>query len=125
MQEATPPLTPREKRDRNLLAVLVLVVMFGGLGLSVVQLRAANGGSVPFVTAYLHAFLVANIFNLFDAVVLDLLLIALWQPKFVLMPGTEDMGHLLRDWSEHGRNYLKSIVFSTIIALPFAAVAML
>lgn len=125
MQDATPPLTDREKRERNLLAALLLLAMFGGLVLSATQLRAANGGPVTFLTAFLHAFLVFNLFNLFDAVVLDLLIIALWQPKFILMPGTEGLGHTLRDWGEHMRNYLKGIVVSAIIALPIALVAML
>ena len=43
---------------------------------STYQLRLENGGSLPFITAYLNTFVVTNIFNLFDAVVLDLIILA-------------------------------------------------
>jgi hypothetical protein len=125
MQARVPPLTPSEKRLQRLMMLPFMLVFIGWPLFSAYQLRAENGGTLPFVIAYLHVFFLANIFNLFDAVVIDALFIAILKPKFVMLPGTEDLVYLFYDWSMHLRNYLKGIVFCAIFSLPIAAVAML
>jgi hypothetical protein len=125
IREKVPPLTAQEKRQQRLLVVPFFLVMIGiPLG-STYLLRMESGGSITFLTAYLHTFLVANFFNLFDAVVLDFLILALIQPKFAALPGTEDMGYLYRDWGMHVRNYLKGIIVCGVLSAPIAFVATL
>ena len=124
MKAKVPPNTTREKREQRLLMIPFLVVMLGVPMYSTYLLRMENGGTISFLSAYLNTFFVLNIFNLFDAVVLDLLILTLFQPKFAVIPGAEGMEHLYRDWGMHLKNYLKGIVFCTIFSLPLAWVAL-
>jgi hypothetical protein len=125
IQAKVPPLTAQEKRQQRLLVIPFFLIMIGiPLG-STYLLRMQNGGTITFLTAYLHTLLILNIFNLFDAVVIDILIIAVLQPKFVTLPGTEDMNYLYRDWGLHLRNYLKGLVVCAVLSAPIAFVATL
>jgi hypothetical protein len=119
------PLTAQEKRQQKLMMLPFLVVMLGVPLYATLQLRTANGGSISFLSAYLNVFFILQIFNLFDAVVLDLIILTFMQPKFAVLPGTEGMEYLYRDWSMHLKNYLKGIVFCAVFSLPLALVALL
>jgi hypothetical protein len=91
----------------------------------VAGLRSAYDGAVPFLTAYLHFFGVLSIFNLFDAVVLDLLVLTFMKPKFAVIPGAEGMEYLYHNWGMHLTNFLKGVIFCTVFSLPFALIAAL
>lgn len=125
IQAKVPPITPREKRERNVVFVLFLVAIFGTMAYSLAGLRSAYGGAVPFLNAYLHFFGVLSIFNLFDAVVLDLLLLTFMKPKFAVIPGAEGMEYLYYNWGMHLSNFLKGVIFCAVFSLPFAVVAAL
>jgi hypothetical protein len=124
IQAKVPPLTQEEKRQRGVLALLFLILMLAIPFLSTRQLRIDNGGTLPFVTAYLHTFVILQVFNLFDAAVIDLGL-AFTQPKFMILPGTEAMGYLYRDWGMHFKNFVKGIVICAVGSLLITLVAML
>ncbi|MBL8160535.1 MAG: hypothetical protein JNJ61_01010, partial [Anaerolineae bacterium] len=76
-------------------------------------------------SAYVNAFLVLNAFNLFDALVIDYLVLTLMQPRALHVPGIEGMEYALRDPRMHITNYVKGIVFCAVFALPIAAVVAL
>jgi hypothetical protein len=128
IQAKVPPLSPREKRDQSVLTVLFMGVLLGGLILETVQLRMDNpgaAGTLTFGTAYLHVFILLAIFNLFDAIVLDWIVLTLLKPKCTIPSGAEGMEHLLYDPGKQRRDFLKGMVFCAIGSLPFAAVAIL
>ena len=120
-----PPLTPGEKRAQRLLIIPFLLVMIGVPIYSTYLLRLENGGIISFLSAYLNVFFVTNLFNLFDAVVIDLLIGTFMKPKFAVIPGAEGMEYVFRNWGWHLANYLKGIVFCTIFSAPLALVALL
>ncbi|CAG1770763.1 hypothetical protein BAC2_01258 [uncultured bacterium] len=125
IQARVLPLSAQEKRQRGLVVILFLVGALGTLAYSVLQLRAANGGSMPFLTAYLHVFGVLSLFNLFDAVVLDLILLTGFKPKFAVIPGAEGMEHLYHNWGMHLSNFFKGMGFCLVFSLPVAVIAAL
>lgn len=125
IQAKVPPQTPTEKRQQRILVIPLLLFMFFIPLYSTYQLRLENGGSLPFITAYVNTFAISNIFNLFDAVVLDLLILTFMKPKFAVIPGAEGMEYLYRDWNMHLRNYLKGIVVCAVLSLPITLIAML
>ncbi len=126
VRRLVPPLSAAEKTAQRILLVPFLLLMLGGPLLSTLALRTASGGTLPFVTAYLNTFLVLNIVNLFDAVVLDLLVLTWMKPRFMYLPGTQPEQYAaLHDWSMHLNNYLKGVVFCTVASLPLALVAVL
>jgi hypothetical protein len=126
VRKLVPPLTDAEKRAQRILMVPFLLLFLVGPYLSTASLRAESGGILPFAVAYLNTFLVLNIFNLFDAVVIDLLFLTLMKPRFMILPGTTlaDYGEMYH-WGMHLRNYVKGIVIAAVLALPIALVAML
>ncbi len=125
IQEKVPPLSPAEKRGRVVVSVLLIAVLFGGVILETLQLRTAGAGSLSFGAAYLHIFLLLFIFNLFDALVLDLFIITLLKPRFVILPGAEGMEYLFHDYRKQLKDFLKGVVFCIVASLPFALVAVL
>ena len=125
IRERVPPLSPAEKRDRVVVAVLLLVVLFGGVLLETLRLRASQAGALPFGAAYLHIFLFLSVFNLFDALVLDLFILTLLKPSFVILPGAEGMEDLFNDYRKQLVDFFKGIVFCTVASLPFALLAVL
>jgi hypothetical protein len=125
IRDKVPPLSPAEKRDRGILTVLFLGVLFGGVILAVLQLRTAYPGTLSFGIAYLHIFLMLAVFNLFDALVIDLFIITLLKPSFVILPGAEGMEYLFNDYHKHLTDFLKGIVFCLVASLPFALIAVL
>lgn len=125
MRQRVPPITEDEKRTQKLLMLPFLLFMLLIPFLSTRAQIAAAGDSLPFLSAYLNTFLVLNVFNLFDAVVIDLLLLTFVKPAFAILPGTEDLVHEFRDWGVHLRNYLKGIVMCAALALPVTLAALL
>lgn len=123
MQARVAPLTKTEKRQRAVTGVLLIAAFAAPVLWALSRLEAASGGSLPFLTLYLHAFLILNIGNLFDALVIDFLIIAVMQPKFVRLAGAEGLEYLFRDWNKHISAYLKGIIFCAVFALPVALVA--
>ena len=83
IRDMVPPLSATEKRERAVVALVLIGVLLSAIILETLQLRINQAGAISFGTAYLHIFLMLAIFNLFDAVVLDLFIITLITPKFV------------------------------------------
>lgn len=125
MQAKTPPLTPREQWARAVFAVTIMLLVVGIPFLSVRQLRADTGGSITFLLAFVNTYLVFQMFNLFDAVVIDFLVLTLMKPKFAVLPGAEGMEYLYHDWRMHVRNYLKGVIIGLVFCAPIAFLATL
>ncbi len=125
MRERVPPLTPRERQARMALSLVFFGILVGGLALGVSGLESASGGSATFIAVFVYSLLVLNLFNLFDASVLDYAILARMKPKFAVLPGTEDLLYLFDDPRMHVTNYLKGVVFSLVASLIVAVVAVL
>lgn len=125
IRDKVPPLTASEKRQRVVLGVLFMGLMFGGILLATLQLRTNQPGALSFGTAYLQIFLILVILNLFDAVVIDLFIITFLKPKFVILRGAEGMEYLFNDYRKHLTDFLKGMLFSVVASLPFALIAIL
>lgn len=125
IRDKVPPLSPAERRDRVVVAVLLLSVLFGGIILETLQLRTNPAGAISLGAAYLSIFLMLLIFNLFDALVLDLFILTLLKPRFVILPGAEGMEYLFHDYGKHLTDFLKGLVFCAVASLPFAVLTVL
>ena len=125
IRDKVPPLSPTEKRERVVMAVLFIGILLGGLLLATLRIRASQGGALTFGAAYLQIFLILFVFNLFDALVLDLFVLTLLKPRFAILPGSEGMEYLLYDYRKQLVDFLKGLAFCAIGSLPFAAIAIL
>ena len=110
-----PPLTPEEKRTRKWLLVPFMLMIAG------IPYLSARG--LPLPLAYAHVFLILNMANLFDALVIDWLFLAQFQPKFALIPEAQGKEYLLLDRRTHIVNYFKGIVIMGVFSLPVALAA--
>jgi hypothetical protein len=125
VQETLPPLNSIEKRQRALVSLAFIAAALGiplWLG---VRFEAQYGGAAPFADLYVYMLGVLLLFNLFDAVVLDLLVITILRPGFVRIPGAEAVDATLRDPRYHLTAFLKGLVFCTVGAALLAGIATL
>jgi hypothetical protein len=65
---------------------VVLAIVVGSL----VGLRENAGGHIPFLTAFVHLFVMFSFFKLVDLLLLDWPIVAVG-PKFIVLPGTEGL----------------------------------
>lgn len=110
-QQAGPPsaATRQRKQAWGLVMMAILVGVFVRLSMQVVG--AAGPHFVPLFAAALVAF---ECFNLFDALVIDLVL-AFGKPRWAMVPGVDPTP--MEDPRWHLHNFLKG----TLMGIPFAA----
>jgi hypothetical protein len=109
------PMDERLKRQKWLVALPIFGVMAAVLVAAVRALPAA-GLTPTFLTVTACAFLVALVFNVVDLVVLDWLYFIVWQPRWLILPGTEGLAGY-RDLGYHVRGFFKGLVFCGVAAL--------
>jgi hypothetical protein len=116
------PMSTRATAERRFVAAALLALVLGIPVWSTRRLRRHNGGDLCFLSAFLHAYGVSLVFNGFDAVVLDYLLIVRIRPRFVILPGTEGLPGY-GDVSFHVVAFLKGLGIAVIPSLLAAALA--
>ena len=119
IQAQAGPVTARTRHERTILAVPLLLIMLGMPCWSNLGLKRRNGGQLSFLAAWLNAYAVGQVFNLFDFVVLDYLVFVRWQPGFVILPGTQGMP-AYRDAGFHFRASVKGVVYAAVPSLVVA-----
>jgi len=91
--------------------------------MGVSQLRAGSAGEIPFLTAFVHVFVMLSVFNLVDLLLLDWPLVAI-VPAFMILPGTEGLAGY-KDYWFHFRGFLIGtalIVAVSVVMAGFIAV---
>jgi ribose/xylose/arabinose/galactoside ABC-type transport system permease subunit len=120
---AVPPKTEAEKRLAAILGIPFMIAVIAIPFISTLQFhRQAN--EATFLLLFVHAFAILMIFNLFDLLVLDLLLFCTITPGFMVVPGTEGLAGY-KDRGFHLRQHAKSFPFMALVALVIAIVVSL
>ena len=121
LRARVPPMTPTEKRHRLVVVVFVFTIIILVMYSALTRLHADNGGNPDFRTLFLTIWGILMIFNLFDAVVLDYLLLTVIKPKFARLPGVGDLTETSMNlyWM-HVRDFLKGCVIVTISSVVIA-----
>ncbi len=123
VQARVPPKTDQERRQSLLVGVPFLLLLVAVPTLSTLTLKNQAGGAT-FWELFLNAFGVAFSFNLVDWLLLDWLIICTFKPRFLLIPGTEDMDSY-QDYAHHFRGFLIGTLLSLVAGLVIAAVVAL
>lgn len=121
IREAFGPQSARARRDRIVGGIVFLAVLVTGLGLGLGWLFRADG-SPGFWDIFLYVFVFATTFNAFDLLVVDWLWLIRFQPRFIVLPGTEGMAGY-RDYAFHFRAFLVGVVGTIVLALGAAGLA--
>jgi hypothetical protein len=122
VKAAFGPMSEASKRRQRIIVIPFFIAFFGILIRSTRRLRAERGGKLSFAAAFLHAFLLYQIFVAFDTFVIDGLFLGLIRPDWVILPGTEgmagysDYGYTLRITYGEPRPWIGAIVISLIVA---------
>jgi len=124
IRDAVPPKTAAEKRWSLIWAVPFLAVLVGVPLLSCLTLRRQAGGAETFGLLWLDAFGVAMMFNLFDLVLVDWLIVCTLTPRFIVIPGTAGLPGY-KDFGHHARGFVVGTFVSAATALVCAAIARL
>lgn len=94
------PQSARGRRAQGLLGLLMMVSFVLVAFLGVQALRSAAGGDIGFWPAFALGATMMLLLHAFDLLVLDWFVLGVWQPDFVVLPGTK--GHpAYRDFSFH------------------------
>jgi hypothetical protein len=113
LQALLGPMSPETRRRRAWWATLMLVAV---VGLSA-RLMMEMPNTADLWDRLLAAYVMFEVFNLYDAIVLDIGVILLWAPDWAFVPGTKNHPSL-RDWKFHVRAFLTGV----IIGMPFAGI---
>lgn len=117
------PMSERAKKQRAVVATLYFALIIGGLALSTMRLAQIGPWESWFVAVLSSTAIVIAFFNLFDAVIIDwLILLVLW-PSLGILPGTEGMPGY-RDVRMHVTNFLKGWIFVAVGSLITAGIAL-
>ncbi len=119
-----PEKNPRTRGQRRVFSLLFLVVLFGVLCYSMVDLGRSTSAPLTFLPLFALVFIEIFTFNLWDLLVIDWLIFNTLQPKFIFLPGTEGMKGY-KDYYFHFKGFLTGIVFSLISALILSGIALI
>ena len=114
------PMTERTRRQRALVAPFLLLVTVGIVAWSLRSLPDAVKTDLTFTAAFVHFAIMLGTFNVLDWLVLDWGLVY-WQPRFVVLPGTEGMAGYSDYWF-HFRGFLIGIPLVLAVSALIAAI---
>lgn len=113
------PMSDRSKRQRILVAIFFVVVLVGIVVQSFMGLRTNMGDDIPFLAAFVHLFVMFSLFNVLDWLILDWLIVVTIRPRFMILPGTEDLAGYA-DYGFHFRGFLIGSVITLVTSLLLA-----
>jgi hypothetical protein len=108
------------KRQRIAVAIVIGAVVLGIVAASFSAVRANGGGRIPFLTAFVHLFVMFSVLNVVDLLLLDWCLVAIG-PRFIVLPGTEGSAGY-KDYGFHFRGFLIGVVIILVASGLLAAV---
>jgi hypothetical protein len=112
LQALMQPKTDQEKRLTRLLAIPFFILLFGGFGLTAARYGTTHG----FMGMLLHVYLIWQMINIFDLVVIDWGGMHLINPQNPPYPGTEGAKGY-RDYRFHFIGFLRGSVMGIVLAL--------
>jgi hypothetical protein len=122
IQRALGGLSIPEMRLARVFQVISLVSVVGTLGYAVAQLFAMSNGAASFLEIAASLFLIMQVWNVVDLLLIDWLLIVKLRPAWMMFPGIEQLPGF-GDYGFHFRGFLKGIVLSLVIGIVIAALA--
>jgi hypothetical protein len=122
VQARLPPLTPSEKRQQTVLGIFVWGYALVGLFYANAQF-AARSGQAAFLPLFLNTYLVFEIVNLFDLLVIDYLVLLVLKPPSLFIPGTLALGQD-HGFGFHFKGFLKGSVLGVVISAVIALISL-
>ena len=118
-----PPLNASEKKQQAVMALFFWGLALGILIDSNAQVVARSGESV-FLTLFINTYLIFEVANLFDLLLLDYLIVVLLKPRFLFVPGVENLAQY-NTFAYHFKGFLKGLMYGVVIGLIVAGASAL
>ena len=117
--DTIPAQTKEEKKGFMRMALPALLLFFA---IVIICMQSDYAGTdASFITLLLHAFIVLQIWNLFDLFVFDWIIFCTVNPKFMIIPGTEgNPGY--KNYRYHFEGFLKGLLITATGALLIAGI---
>ena len=116
LQASLPPQTTSEKQRGCLIGIGAFAIILLGMAVSFILLAHQTTAGLTFFSAWLHAFLFFQVFNIWDLLVIDWIGCLFIDPSNPPIPGTEySPGY--RDYFFHVIGFLKGIVIGLFVSL--------
>lgn len=112
------PMSARSKRQKPIASIVVGAPAMAVVAVSFSAVRAYDGGDISFQTAFVHLFVMFQVFNIVDLLLLDFALVA-FVPRFFVLPGTEGAAGYKSYWF-HFRGFLIGIVLILVVSVVMA-----
>ena len=127
VRQLVTPLTPAERRDRNVVAALFLLTMVGTSWWVGARLIARYGETLTFAAALRHFLAVFFLFNLFDLVVIDWLMLLVMKPAFIARLGVPGLSYeeTVGGYGYHFLGFLKGMGFILVAGLVAAGLTII
>ena len=106
-------ISSKSKRDKKLLVAVFLLIAFG---VPVLMLVNTNVSGYSFTEIVLCLFLMFQVFNLFDLLIIDWLILNTITPKFLVLKGTEGLPGY-KNYSFHFKGFLIGTGISLLASL--------
>ena len=124
IQDATPPLTRKEKLQALAFTVPFFALCIGIPLVSALTLESPSNGDVPFLALFIHIFGVIFVFNLVDLFILDWLIYCRITPRFIVIPGTEGFAGY-KDFGHQFRAHIRGTILMVVLSLLLAGIVVL
>jgi hypothetical protein len=118
-----PPQTKREKVAGAIGGLPWILFVLGFPVFSTYAMKAALGGEIPFLIAFLNPLVLLQLFNLSEVLILDWLIVSRITPGFVIIPGSTAADY--KDMSHHYRGHVRASAAMVLISLVIGAVVSL
>jgi hypothetical protein len=121
IREIVPAKSEKERRMSIMLGVPLGLLFIGSTVASALLWRASAQGSPSFWELFAHVFGLFFLFNLVDLLILDWLIVCRFTPRWLIIPGTEQIV-MPKEYLYHFKGFLMGTVVSVIggfgIAVP-------
>ena len=114
-----PPLTDAERRDRLIVGILFFLTLIAAITWSARRLLHEHGAMLSFGVAFAHFFGVFLLFNLFDLVIIDWVVLLMIRPSFLKRLSVPGLSYeeTVGDYRYHCTAFLKGLGVITVIGL--------
>jgi hypothetical protein len=123
IREAAAPLTEQERKTSKLVGLPFLALLIGVPIWSTLTFASAHPAAT-LVDQAAHGFGVSMVFNIVDFLVLDLLWLGVFRPKWAMIPNTEHVSFRFNT-GDHVRGFVVGTLVAVIVGLIAAGIATL
>jgi hypothetical protein len=124
IQEKYGAMSAKAKKPKAIVSAFFLAALFGPIVASLLRLNQQIAGASIFWPAFLTTFVMLQVFNIVDLLILDWLIFVTWQPRFLILPGTEGMAGY-KDYGFHFKGFVAGTVLWLILSFIVAGLSLL